>query len=106
MKKYIPHIIIIFIFLVSVYNSGRDYYNQYVSFYKKDFNGIVLKKVVSKYTRIYYSENEYFYLNFIENAKIEEGDYLIKKDSKLVVNNTEYKLEALPSSYFYFFFGN
>jgi hypothetical protein len=121
MKKIIGvliFVVVIMIFLFSVFNSKRDYYENHQEFYKGyDFNAEIIKIVEGRGTKIYYSEQNYFYSSIYEGAIIEKGD-LIKKHNTIIdvyrKNNNTHKYILIGSGeiikpknnyYEYFFFG-
>ena len=117
MKKNLRKIwavLIVFIFFGFIYNSKREFYENNVAFYNKNLNGNILKIVNGRGTKVYYSAENYFYLDFYKGIKLEDGNSFQKTDNDLKIykKTTDGKLifkgvgemEKPQETYFKFFF--
>ena len=117
MKKNLGKFFAVLIFLIFcgvIYNSKRELYKNNVDFYSRDFDGNILKIVNGRGTKIYYSPENYFYLDYYKGIKLEEGNSFQKtgKDFKIYKKTSDGKLifkgvgemEKLQETYFKFFF--
>ena len=114
LKKIIPASIIFIIFGFFFYNSKTDDYEKSKEFYNKTFSGKIEKIVEGRGTRIYYGDQNYFYLSNYEGIELLVGDIIQKNNSKISILRKNSKNEYLEigngkslepkKSYFEYFF--
>lgn len=112
-KKVIP-ILIVALALILIYNSKRGYYRNKTNFYSSTLNVKILKIKDARGTKVYYSEEDFFYLESCEDIHVYPGDSISKVGSKIkVFRNKTGKVYVLAESgkaikpkdsYFNFFF--
>lgn len=108
MKKGI-RIGIVLLFLITVYNSKSSDYVIGIEFFKKHLNAKVLEIKGSRGAKVYYSNDDFFYLDMYRGIPIKVGDYLVKVDSIVkIYRNDKFigtgEILKPKDSYFEYFF--
>lgn len=73
-----------FIFIFVTYNTKKQFYQEHKDFYKNDLNGVVVKIIETRGTKVYYDSIDFFYTDFctdeyIVEESIKVGDIFKKK---------------------------
>jgi hypothetical protein len=95
-KKIISGFIIV-IFVTVVYNSKTDFYEKSKEFSKMSFSGEITKIVVSRGTKVYFTDygiEKYFYIEDYSGVELFVGDILRKNGEEIRImrkdSNGEY----------------
>jgi len=70
---------------IIIYNSKRSYYNKKVDFYNENINGVIIKIKETRGTKVYYGENEYFFLEAYKGVQLKEGDSISKSNQDIKI---------------------
>ena len=110
--RIIPLGVILFLF---IYNSKRSFYNNGVRFYENEINSIISKIERTRGTKVYYGEEDYFYLEDYKGVSLKINDSIKKVGQQIWVYRkstdvSDYKLIGTgepikpKKSYFAYFF--
>lgn len=114
LKRIIPVLIVFGIAGYWIYNSKRSDYKNDLFFFNTNINAHILRIVESRGTKVYYSEENFFYLESYRGVDIMEGDSIAKEDQEIKIyrknKNSNFYLVGKgypvkpPDSYFEYFF--
>ena len=114
LKRIIPVLIIFGIVSYLIYNSKRSDYKNKLLFFHKNINARIVKIAENRGTKVYYSEDDFFYLESYKGVNIMKGDSLLKNDQEIKIyrKNKNNKFNFVgkgkplkpPATYFEYFF--
>jgi hypothetical protein len=77
----------------------REYYENHQKFYNEYIvDAEIVKVVEGRGTKVYYSNDDFFYLESCRNLELREGDFMRKRDTIINVYRTENNKDVLVSS--------
>ena len=113
--KKIWGVIIILLALTLIYNSKRSDYENDISFYKKYVSGEILKIKRTRGVKVFFTENDFFYLDTYKGVDLKAGNTFQKNGADLIVFEKDKKGKMIEKgkgiiikpkdSYFKHFFG-
>jgi hypothetical protein len=102
------------LFLIVIYNTKRSDYVNDLNFYKKDIQVEILDIIQTRGIKVYYTKDDFFYLDIYKGVPLEKGDVLKKVGSIVTVyrENKNHSVEIAGTgeiikpkdSYFEYFF--